>query len=216
MHTIPPTDVVALDALAVRASLDLVAQVTPADLARPTPCADWTLHGLLRHMIAQHHGFAAAAEGDADIARWTLRPLGPDPVADYRAAADRVLDAFAADGVADREFPLPELVAGLMFPGRQAIGFHLVDYVVHGWDVAATLDLPLSLDPVLVGVALEVARAVPGGDFRTAPGASFGPAVDWPAMSAGSDGSGEASGGGLDQIVALLGRSPGWHPGMTG
>jgi uncharacterized protein (TIGR03086 family) len=206
MHTISPTDVVALDALAVRASLNLVEQVTARDLARPTPCADWTLHGLLRHMIAQHYGFAAAAAGDADLANWTLRPLGPDPVADYRAAAERVLGAFAADGVVEREFPLPEIVRDLLFPARQAISFHLVDYVVHAWDVAATLDRPLSLDPLLVSVALQVARAVPGGDFRLAPGAAFGPAVDWPGDGA------EADGAGLDQIVALLGRSPGWHP----
>lgn len=213
MHTTSSTDIIALNALAVRASVDLVAQVTARDLARPTPCADWTLHGLLRHMIAQHYGFAAAAAGDSDLAPWMLRPLGPDPVADYRAAVERVLDAFAADGVVERELPLPEIATGLTFPAWQAIGFHLVDYVVHAWDVAATLDLPLELDPAVVEAALPVALAVPGGDFRRVPGAAFGPAVDWPAGPASPAG---ADGSGLDQIVALLGRSPGWHPGWAG
>src|SRR5215831_6079254 len=97
-------DIVELDGLAVRASVDLVAQAQPADMARPTPCADWTLHGLITHMAAQHHGFAAAAAGDADPARWRPRRLG-DPVADYRAAAETVLAAFAADGVLERQFP---------------------------------------------------------------------------------------------------------------
>src|SRR5215472_3459716 len=101
-------DIVGLDALAVAASIDLVARARPADLARPTPCADWTLHGLITHMAAQHHGFAAAAAGDSDPARWRPRRLGADPVADYRAAADTVLAAFAADGVLERQFPLPE------------------------------------------------------------------------------------------------------------
>src|ERR1700728_1120929 len=105
MHTSLTIDIVSLDAQAVRASVDLVAQMTAQDLARPTPCADWTLHGLLRHMIAQHHGFAAAAGGDADLAQWRIRPLGEDPVAVYRAAAERVLSAFAADGVLERDFP---------------------------------------------------------------------------------------------------------------
>src|ERR1700740_554198 len=99
------TGIVALDAQAVSESVRLVAQATPADLARPTPCADWTLHGLLRHMIAQHYGFAAASAGDADLAHWMLRRLEPDPVAAYRTAADHVLAAFAADGALDREFP---------------------------------------------------------------------------------------------------------------
>jgi uncharacterized protein (TIGR03086 family) len=203
------TGVVALDAQAVRASIDLVAPVTDRDLARPTPCADWTLHGLLRHMIAQHYGFAAAAAGDGDPAHWMLRPLGADPAAAYRAAAETVLDAFAADGAVEREFPLPELRLGQLFPGRQAISFHLVDYVVHAWDVAVTLGVPAELDQPLLDTALRVARAVPGGGFRLEPGAAFGPAVDWPT---GPDGPGGSRGSGLDQIVALLGRSPGWRP----
>jgi uncharacterized protein (TIGR03086 family) len=199
MHTKSLTGIVALDAQAVRASLALVERATARDLARPTPCADWTLHGLLRHMIAQHYGFAAASTGDSDMARWMLRPLGQDPVAAYRAAAECVLDAFAADGALDRDFPLPEITRDLMFPGRQAISFHFVDYVVHSWDVARTLGLPVDLDPAVVEAALRVAQAVPGGDARLAPGAAFGPVVDWPGGSA------------LDRIVALLGRSPGWQ-----
>src|ERR1700728_5391834 len=97
MHTKSSPGIVALDAQAVRASVTLVEQAPARDLARPTPCADWTLHGLLRHMIAQHYGFAAASAGDGDLAQWMLRPLG-DPVAAYRAAAECVLEAFAADG----------------------------------------------------------------------------------------------------------------------
>jgi uncharacterized protein (TIGR03086 family) len=201
MHTNSAIDIVSLDAQAVRASMDLVAQLTAQDLARPTPCADWTLHGLLRHMIAQHRGFAAAAGDDGDLAQWRLRPLDGDPADAYRAAAECVLAAFSADGVLDRGFPLPEIKQGLMFPARQAISFHFVDYVVHSWDVAKTLDLPLDLDPALLDAALRVAEAVPGGDARHAPGAAFAPGVDWP---------GGPGGPGLDQIVALLGRSPDW------
>jgi uncharacterized protein (TIGR03086 family) len=198
MHTDFMIDIVSLDAQAVCASVDLVARMTPQDLARPTPCPDWTLHGLLRHMIAQHHGFAAAAGGDGDLSQWRTRPLGEDPVADYRAAAEHVLAAFAGDGVLDRDFPLPEIARGPVFPARQAIGFHFVDYVAHSWDVAKTLDVPLDLNPALLGVALSVAEAVPAGDARLAPGAAFAPRVAW------SDGST------LDQIVAILGRSPDW------
>jgi uncharacterized protein (TIGR03086 family) len=199
MHTNIASDIVALDAQAVRASVDLVAQITVQDLARPTPCADWTLHGLLKHMVAQHHGFAAAAGGDGNVAHWRIRPLGAHPIAAYRAAAERVLAAFAVDGALDRDFPLPEFKQGLMFPARQAISFHFVDYVVHSWDVARTLDRPVHLDPALLDGALSVAEAVPGGDARLAPGAAFAPAVSW------------SGGSRLDQIVAILGRSPDWE-----
>jgi uncharacterized protein (TIGR03086 family) len=192
--------IVELDAQAVRESARLVARATTKDLARPTPCADWTLHGLLTHMTAQHYGFAAASTGDGDLAQWRSRPLGADPVAAYRAAADRVLEAFAADGVLDREFPLPEFKRGLMYPARRAIGFHFVDYVVHSWDVAKTLGLPVDFAPALLDAAHTVAQAVPDGDARIEPGAAFAPSVAW---------SGDAR---LDQIVAILGRSPAWQP----
>jgi uncharacterized protein (TIGR03086 family) len=207
MHTI--TDIVALDALAVHASVELVGRARPADMARPTPCADWTLHGLISHMTAQHYGFAAAAAGDGDPARWRPRRLGGDPAAEYRAAAETVLAAFSADGVLDRRFPLPELAAGPLFPARQAVSFHFVDYVVHSWDVAKTLGLEAHFTSELLAAALRVAQAVPDGETRLAPGAAFSPAVAW-----------EDDGSPLDQIVAVLGRSPGWKrpepPAVTG
>jgi uncharacterized protein (TIGR03086 family) len=191
-------DVVALDARAVRASVELVARARPADMARPTPCADWTLHGLISHMAAQHYGFAAAAAGDGDLARWRPRRLGSDPVADYRASAETVLAAFAAEGVLDRRFPLPEFAAGAAFPARQAVSFHFIDYVVHSWDVARALALEVHFAPELLDAALRVAEAVPKGEARLAPGSAFAPAVAW------QDGSP------LDQVVAVLGRSPDW------
>lgn len=200
MHTKLAPDILALDAQAVSESVRLAGQVAAADLARPTPCADWTLHGLLRHMTTQHYGFAAAAAGDGDPARWRPRPLGENPVAAYRAAAGCVLEAFAADGVLDREFPLPEIRRGRPFPGAQAVSFHFVDYVAHSWDLARTLGLPLRLAPALLDAALAVARTVPGGSVRLEPGAAFAPEVACP------------DGSRLDQVVAALGRSPAWRP----
>lgn len=200
MHIKSDADIVALDAQAVRASIDLVAQVTSADLTRPTPCAGWTLDDLLTHMVAQHHGFAAASTGDDDLARWRPRPLGDDPVATYRVAADHVLAAFAADGALDRVFPLPELASSSVFPAGQAISFHFVDYVVHSWDVARTLGLRVHFQPRLLDAALRVAEAVPGGDARLGPGAAFAPKIAWSGTST------------LDQVLTLLGRSPDWQP----
>lgn len=191
------TDLLAHQATAVRASADLVDRIRPADLRRPTPCADWTLHGLLTHMIAQHRGFAAAAHGEGDPAVWKPRPLGPDPAAEYRAAAELVLAAFAEPGVPDRQFPMPEFGPGVLIPGTHALCFHLVDYVVHAWDVARTLDLPLRFEPDLLDAARTVAAIVPGGEARLAPGAPFGPEIPW----TGDDP--------LDRLVAALGRTPG-------
>src|SRR5258706_6965454 len=93
-------DPVALDA-AVLADIDpILARVRPGDLDRPTPCGDWRLGDLLRHMVGHHRGFAAAARGAAppDPAVWdgaTLDESEPDGT--YRAAADEVTTAFGPD-----------------------------------------------------------------------------------------------------------------------
>lgn len=185
---------------AVLASVEVVSQVGLDDLPRPTPCSEWTLADLLAHMTVQHNGFAAAARGNGgDLEVWRIQPLGPDPVAGYRAAADDVLAAFSEDGALDREFVLPEFHPVTRFPGARAIGFHLIDYVVHAWDVARSIDVPYELDPSLSEIALHIALAVPDGDNRRTPGAAFRPAL--PPGDAATP---------LDRILTALGRSPRW------
>ena len=194
-------DIVRLDAEAVRASVRVVCLAGPEDLARMTPCAGWTLGNLVAHMTAQHDGFAAAAAGEgADLVRWRPGEPAADPVGEYEAAAGRVLAAFAADGVLGRRFTLPEISPALRFPATEAIGFHFIDYVVHGWDVARSLGLDrYELEPDLLAAALPIARAVPDGELRELGLVPFTPAVPV---------TGEVSV--LGQIVALLGRRPGW------
>ena len=193
------TDIVGLDAQAVRASVQVTPQASAADLARPTPCLDWTLAELLTHMTAQHNGFAAAAAGDgADLVHWQTGAPVADPVGEYAAAAERVIAAFAAAGVLAGEFVLPEISPKLRFPAAEAIGFHFVDYVVHGWDVARALGRDYDLEPDVLAAVLPIAQAVPDGERRRRPGAAFAPRVA------------ATSGAPVDQVVALLGRRPGW------
>jgi uncharacterized protein (TIGR03086 family) len=194
-------DIVALDARVVRATVDVVSQVGPADLARPTPCADWTLGELLAHMTAQHDGWAAAVTGDGgDLSRWQPGPPAADPVQEYAAAAGRVLAAFGADGVLDREFALAELSPLLRFPAAEAISFHFIDYLVHGWDVARSLGLdPPEYEPDLLAAALPVAQAVPDGELRKQGVVPFAPGISVAGVLSV-----------MDQIVAMLGRSPSW------
>lgn len=191
-------ELLSLDARAVRTSIDVVSQLSIADLDAPTPCAGWALRDLLEHLIIQHYGFAAASRGEGDLALWKPIPLGADPIAEYRAAAEHVLAAFAVPGALERSFPLPEIRDGIVIPGALAVSFHFVDYVVHSWDVARALDLTVDFDADVLAAALLVAQAVPGGEVRTQPGASFAPEIILP------------DGSGLDQVLAVLGRSPSW------
>lgn len=200
MLTLPLGEIRDLNARAVRTSVEIVSAVDSADLDRPTPCAEWTLGDLLAHMTAQHHGFAAAAAGDGgDLSHWQVHPLGDDAVEAYAAAAERVLAAFAdARGLVEG-FMLPEFTTSRTFPAAQAIGFHFIDYVVHSWDVGRSLGRPVEFDPEVTDTALAMARAIPDGPGRLTAGAAFRPAVPAPG------GAGE-----LDQVMALLGRTPNW------
>ena len=184
----------------MRASVTLVKLARPEDLGRPTPCVGWDLAALLAHMTAQHHGFAASAGGGgASLDEWRVRSLGTDPVADYAEASERVIAAFAPDDVLTRMFALPEFGEGVRVPGRQAISFHFIDYLAHGWDVARSLGLPFDPPEELLRLAVPVAEAVPDGERRLIPGAAFAPRRPTP------DGAGP-----LARILALLGRSPSW------
>ena len=193
--------------VAVQASVDVVDAVTPEQLRLPTPCAGWNLADLLAHMTVQHRGFAAAARGKgANPAVWesatVLDAVLTDPAGTYAAAAADVLEAFAAEGVLDATFALPEFGPGAEFPGILAIGFHFVDYVVHGWDVARTIGFPFNLPADVVTAVLPLALAVPDDqNFRSGDSAVFEPAI-----------AAESGEGDLESILRHLGRSPVWTP----
>jgi uncharacterized protein (TIGR03086 family) len=186
-------------ARAVRLSAQIAERTTPTDLSRPTPCAGWMLADLLSHMIAQHRGFAIAATGaQSTLGDWEPRPLSADPVAEYATAADDVVEAFAGVTNGDRDVWLPEL-GRRPFSVSDALTFQLVDDVVHAWDLARSLDVPLPVDDDLTEAALAVALRVPDDAARRGPGFPFAPGLPVaPDASA------------LDRTLLLLGRSPAW------
>lgn len=206
MHMHTNLDVRPYHRPAVTASVDIVNAVTLDDLDRPTPCAGWNLADLLAHMTVQHYGFAAAARGNgADLAVWqpttVADAVATDPAGAYAKAAADVLDAFSVDGVLDATFALPEFGPGATVPGAMAIGFHFVDYVVHGWDVARTIDAAFELPTDVISAVLPLALGVPDGEFRETPGSPFARAIT------STDGVSD-----LDRILLHLGRSPDWAP----
>ncbi|MBL7255806.1 TIGR03086 family metal-binding protein [Paractinoplanes lichenicola] len=208
-----------LDAAAVHTTTDLVSRITDADLTSPTPCEGWDLAALLTHMTDQHYVFATAAGASpaaashapasaapASTAHATSGPtagsaslyalgLSRELIRRYEESARAVIAAFAAVDDLDTPFWIPEF--GRSVPGRLAVGFHLVDYVVHGWDVARTLDIAYAPDPDALALALAVARAVPDGPERLAPGSPFAPALPTPADADP-----------LTETLLLLGRDP--------
>lgn len=187
-------------AIAARKTTEIARQVTPDQLTLPTPCADWNLRQLVDHMTTENLGFAAAARGrGSDPAPWVGHSNRADPVADYVTATESLISAFAEPDVLRQSFALPLLTREKEFPGEQAVMMQLVDSVVHAWDLARTVDLPLTVDDDVTAPVLALCEQIPDDGSRRKPGAVFGPSMpcadDAPA---------------LERIVALLGRSPTW------
>ncbi|WP_345443287.1 TIGR03086 family metal-binding protein [Actinoallomurus vinaceus] len=195
-------DIRHLDRRAQAFAAEIIAQVRPERLSVPTPCPDWTLYGLLRHIVSQNEGFAAAARGEeTHLSQWRNGRIDGDPRGAYERSAALVDEAFGAEGVLEAKFSLPEVRDGGRFPAAVAIGFHLVDTVVHAWDVAASIGAAWRPDEELVAASLAIALKVPDTPADRGPGLAFEPAID--ASSETPD---------RDRLLALLGRSPDWRP----
>lgn len=196
-RTVRVVDIRTLHRRAAHSIAALVNTIIEADLDRPTPCSQWSLRNLLEHHVAQNRGFALAASGQhSDLAPWQPQPLD-DPVARHTESVDNLIAAFAAEGVLERGFWLPEIRNGEPFPAPMAIGFHFVDCVVHEWDVAAALGVPPTVGVDLAEAALPLAASVPDSPDVRGPGKAFHTAVPTtPDMPV------------LDRVVALLGRDP--------
>jgi uncharacterized protein (TIGR03086 family) len=189
---------VGLDRIAVVASAAVVGRCD--DLTRPTPCDGWSLGDLLAHMTVQHHGFARAAAGEVTtVADWRPQPIR-HAVGDYVDACAHVLGSFAAVAEPAAPVVLPE-IRDEPIPAQMAIGFHLLDYVVHTWDVAVCVGCDMPFGPDVLDAAVAVARQVPDGAARDRPGAAFAHALpSTPGASA------------LEETLRLTGRDPDWRP----
>ena len=188
---------------AIGYALAACVQLTPGELARPTPCAGWDLRMLLGHLGESMADLETGLRGgcldldpmdsaDLDLVD-PVDPAGPggcgdDPVEMLRdRAADLLFACYAACGP-DRFV----LVGGLPLPAGIVACTGAVEIAVHGWDVCvargrggpipARLAIPmLRLCPLLVA-GREGLFAEP---VETSPQASPG-----------------------DQLVAYLGRVP--------
>ena len=170
----------------------IVMNVRPEQLALPTPCPEFDVRTLLRHMIAGNERFAAVARGEPIESRPVLGTfVGDDAAPAYRASAAEVSAAWHAPGVLERRVRLP---IGEV-PGDVALAIHTVETIVHGWDLAKATGQPTEIQPELCAVAWEATRGI-GDDLRGA-GRPFGPAVSVPPTASDTD-----------RLVAWLGRQP--------
>jgi uncharacterized protein (TIGR03086 family) len=176
----------------------IVAGIRPREWELPTPCPEWTVRGVVNHLVGSSRLFARILGGEELPPREELITasrddrLGYDPVAAYREAAADLLAAFRADGALDRMVTVP---AGTI-PGRGALWLRIVESLVHGWDIGRATGRPAVFPGPLVEQALEFTRMQLGRLPAAPPGR--GPFA--PPQPADDDAPP------LDRLAALLGR----------
>ncbi|MGW4648213.1 TIGR03086 family metal-binding protein [Kitasatospora sp. NPDC004289] len=191
----PP--LLALRARAVDRFGALVRAVPAGAWEAPTPCAEWTVRQLVRHLTAEQlwvpdllAGATVAEVGD----RFDGDVLGADPAAAWTAAATAAQAAFAAPPGALRR------TVHLSYGTRRADGYAremTVDAIVHAWDLAEAIGADSRIDPE--AAAFGLAELTPHTAALAASGLFAAPVP----VPAGADAGA--------RLVALTGRDPA-HP----
>ena len=159
----------------------------------PTPCEDWTVRDLVNHMTAEHLWAPRLLAGETieDVGTaYDGDVLGDDPVAAWRAAADRSAAAWAA---ADLDRPV-HLSSGVV-PARQYAEEMLVDLAVHRWDLQRGAGTGAGMDGATVEHVLTRVKEHP---------------EEFSGTSAFKDPVEVESDMAHDHLLALLGRDPFW------
>jgi uncharacterized protein (TIGR03086 family) len=143
------------------ATAAVLADVTSWDA--PSPCAGWTVREVANHLVAGLHVFAAAVDGGGDVMDGDH--LGADPLAAFRAAADRCLELFSRPDVLAASHPFPFGPT----PGRVIAEISLSESLVHGWDIARGAGVPYSPAPEVVADVLARSSEEPSPEGLFAP-----------------------------------------------
>ena len=152
-----------------------VMAVGAGDWARPTPCTDWSVRDLVRHLVYEElwappllAGATIAEIGD----RFEGDILGDDPQVAWKEAANASLAAATEDSLGRTV----HLSFG-DFPGREYLGQLTADHVIHAWDLARGIGGDERMAPDLAQFVYDF--MVPQADQWAAAGV-FAPAVSCP------------------------------------
>ncbi|HWW54583.1 MAG TPA: TIGR03086 family metal-binding protein [Acidimicrobiales bacterium] len=172
----------------------IVDRVSPDELAKPTPCAEWTVRDVINHITGGATMFAECIS-DGSIADERMAKLfGGDNLGDdykgaFKQATDKVIATFAEPGMMDKMVRLPfgEMPAGI------ALNIAVFDVTTHAADLAWATGQAID-DTDLLETALAVGREIIGPDMRK-PG-MFDPEQEV-----------DASAGVADRLLAFAGRT---------
>ena len=119
----------------------VVGGIRAEQLDNPTPCARFTVRGVLEHMIGGATNFAGAfrgvESGEADTT---------DVLASFGPALAGLAEAMHSPGALDRTIDAPFGET----PGESFARFVVLDGLIHGWDLATATGQPYEPSDALV------------------------------------------------------------------
>jgi uncharacterized protein (TIGR03086 family) len=168
----------------------LVDRIDPAQLNDPTPCATFTVHDVLDHMMIGGGTFAYMFRGEEAPEILAPPVYGRVPATEFKSAMTGLLDAMRTPGAMERTITTP---MGDM-PGSAFARFVAFDGTVHAWDLATAAGLTFELPAEVVDAVDGFARSAVSDEMRD--GDTFKQATEAPESATP-----------LERLVAFSGRS---------
>lgn len=166
--------------------------ITPDDIRKPTPCAEWDVQDLTKHTYGNLLLAAQLLTGET---RFDSGRLATAPASGYEVASDLFADAVEGitDGSAVIDSPLGEMTKD------EIAALITGDLLVHTWDMAKAIGVDFEPPEGPAQATLESSQASMGPGASDRAGRPFEAAVDVPE---------DASLAG--RLAAWFGRNPNW------
>jgi uncharacterized protein (TIGR03086 family) len=178
---------------------ELIRGVRADQLTWPTPLPAYNLGDLLDHVGGLSLAFTGAAEKDgagasAEGGSGDASRLGED----WQTRIPEQVEALAVAWKDPAAWTGMTAAGGIEMPAEVAGLVALDELVIHGWDIAQTLDEPYDCDAESLAAVRDFVGSFAPPDERPE-GGLFGPAVAVPEDAPL-----------LDQVIGLTGRDPNW------
>lgn len=170
--------------------IEIVDGLDADQLDHATPCAHFTVQGVLDHMMGGASVFVPAFLGEGAAATVPAPFPGQVPADEFRTAMTGLLESVSAPGAMERMIDAP---FGRV-PGSVFARFVAFDGLIHGWDLSTAVGRPYDPPAAIVADVAGFAHDALGPELRD--GDTFALATDPPAGA-----------GPLEQLVAFSGRS---------
>ena len=181
----PPTDELRSAELTLAVLQRVLHTVAGSDKSRPTPCSEYSVQDLTKHLIGSITTLGAVVGATIDV------PEDTDSVEELVICAARpALDAWHRHGLdGDVAF------GSASMPARVAVSVFSVEFLVHAWDYAVAVGRQVHVPDSLSDYVFGLAQILIKPDQRSAAGFADPVAV-----------SDEADG--LARLIAFTGRNP--------